>query len=320
MRSYLPLLNGSNEKSPSCRCCGSSDTVFVGTKPGEIVPKDFYYHRCKDCSFLFVDPYLGPEIYDDNYYCGKGPDPYVDYETEYTHYNTTDRTLEFKELFSIAEASLRGEALVATNIDWLDFGCGSGGFLKYVRDIGRAKSSFREREISLYGHDVGVWANRLQERDGFRVFSAQDLDALPDRSFDVISMIEVIEHIPHPPQVIALASRLLKPGGILLLTTGNLDCPVARRQGLRYRYCMSEIHISLLNPSCLELLYHNAGLEPIKVNYRDVVAFKVIKSVKGAWKKRLARIAVQSPFLLRAIDRAYGVSDMPCAVKPGRVV
>jgi 2-polyprenyl-3-methyl-5-hydroxy-6-metoxy-1,4-benzoquinol methylase len=61
-------------------------------------------------------------------------------------------------------------------------------------------------------------------------------------------MIEVIEHLPDPSAAIALISRLLKPGGLLLLTTGNLDSPVARRQGIHYRYCAPEIHVSLFNP------------------------------------------------------------------------
>lgn len=265
---------------------------------------------------MFVDPYLGPEVYNEAYYRGEGPDPFVNYESEYNNYNATDRTLEFEDLLRVATELLKTSRHPLAEIEWLDFGCGSGGFLKYLRYVGTLHFDQRKYSLNLSGHDVGAWADRLKSTDKFDILDATALGSLPDACFDVISMIEVIEHMPYPGEAIALAHRLLKPGGILLLTTGNLSCPVARRQGLHYRYCMSEIHISLLNPSCLELLYRKSGLRPIAVRYKGVVAFKIVKSVMGDWKKSLARLCVKLPLLLRIVDAAYGVSQMPCAIKP----
>jgi len=301
-----------------CRACGSSNTAVIGRKPGEFLRQEFAFHACRDCEFLFVDPFSGFEIYNDAYYRGAGPDPYVDYETEYRDYRRTDRALEFADLFRLAtdffsphppEVSLTAPA---TPLRWLDFGCGAGGFLKFLRE----QAALAGRPLDLTGHDVGSYAELLKTTDGFRILDFDEVTREPSARYDIISLIEVIEHIPEPASAIALVSRLLKPGGLLLLTTGNLDSPVARRHGIHYRYCAPEIHVSLFNPRCLARLYRAHGLDPYPVRYRGAVVFKVVKSLRHRRLLRtVANLALKFPPFVRLVDTLYGVSAMPCAVK-----
>jgi hypothetical protein len=110
----------------------------------------------------------------------------------------------------------------------------------------------------------------------------------------------------------------LKPGGLLLLTTGNLRCPMARRHGIHYAYCVPEIHVSMFNPAALTLLYRRFGLEPLAVRYDGAVRFKALKTIRSQSTKRTLTSAVlRLPFAVRCLDALYGVSAMPCAVKPG---
>ncbi|MEO6244462.1 MAG: class I SAM-dependent methyltransferase [Opitutaceae bacterium] len=325
----------------ACRCCGSTNVVLRGRKRGAFIPREFEFYACGDCGFMRVEPFSGFEIYNDAYYRGAGPDPYVDYEAEYRAWRTTDRGLEFEDLARIADAHaiagagskeqgagkilqsppasapapslLHAPGAQRPPLRLLDFGCGAGGFLKFLREHG----TLAGRPLELTGHDVGSYADQLRDRDGFRIL---DLDALarePDARYDVISLIEVIEHLPSPVEPLQLVARLLKPGGLLLLTTGNLDSPVARRAGLHYRYCAPEIHVSLFTPRALERLYARVGLEPQIVRYRGAVKFKVIKTLRHRPALRaLARLALWFPPVVRFIDSRYGVSAMPCARKP----
>jgi SAM-dependent methyltransferase len=321
--------------APACRACGSPHVVLRGRKTGEFIRREFEFYQCRECELTFVEPFSGFEIYNDAYYRGHGPDPYVDYETEYRDWRRSDRGLEFDDMARIAERRLqdhgmtglrdgnpagspvvpssRGPAAAAGPLRWLDFGCGSGAFLKYLRERG----SFLGRPLEISGHDVGSYAEMLGTKDGFRILDLDALSAEPAERYDVISMIEVIEHLPTPVEPLALVTRLLKPGGLLLLTTGNLDSPVARRQGIHYRYCAPEIHVSLFNPRCLAQLYRRVGLEPYPVRYQGAVKFKVVKSLRHRRVLRaLASGALSLPPIVRAVDALYGVSAMPCAVKP----
>jgi len=304
---------------PVCRCCGSVDVRPRGHKRGTFIVRDFAYLDCAACGYLFVAPFAGYEIYNDDYYHGRGPDPYVDYATEYADYRTTDRILEFDDLARLATAHFSAPGPSPSRpapLAWLDFGCGAGGLLKFLRELHTLPAAAGPRPLQITGHDVGSYADFLRTRDSFRILNLAELQALPDAQFDVISLVEVIEHIEYPDPVIALVARLLRPGGLLLLTTGNNACPVARRDGLAYRYYLPEIHVGIFNPSCLARLYARHGLAPLPVRYRGVVQFKVLKSLVHSGRRRLARLALRFPPLVRLIDRAYGVSAMPCAVKP----
>ena len=329
----------SAEGGLTCRACGSARVALRGHRRGEFIRREFAFHTCLDCGLLFVEPFSGFAIYDHAYYRGEGPDPYVDYEAEYRNWQATDRRLEFADLARLAEEFLgrsgqrigsggrlgnQRETPTAHDsppagrnspapIEWLDFGCGAGGLLKFLRE----RASFHDRPLRLTGHDLGSYAQLLQNRDGFRILNLEELTREPAARYDVISMIEVIEHLPDPSAPLALIARLLKPGGLLLLTTGNLEGRIPRRRGIDYAYCVPEVHVSLFNPACLARLYRRHGLEPHAVRYRGVVQFKVLKTLRHRPVRcALARLAMRFPPMVRLIDSLYGVSAMPCAVKP----
>jgi SAM-dependent methyltransferase len=201
-------------------------------------------------------------------------------------------------------------------VDWLDFGCGAGGLLRYLTDKGSITSGSRSWPIRAAGHDVGTYADKLRDADGLRILSLEQLAAERAGSFDIISMIEVVEHLEFPDPVFALAARLLKPGGLLLLTTGNVSGPVPRMKGLDYGYILPEVHVGYFTPRALETVYRRHGLRPVNFRYRGVVQFKVLKTLRTPGKQRLARMAMSLPFVVRTLDGLFGTSRMPCAAKP----
>ena len=63
----------------------------------------------------------------------------------------------------------------------------------------------------MSGHDIGAYADRLRDKDGFRIVGMEELEAEPSGRYDVISMIEVVEHLQFPNPVFKLAARLQGP-------------------------------------------------------------------------------------------------------------
>ena len=299
----------------ACRCCGSVRVTLRGTRSSRFLGRDFDFWHCPACDFMFVEPFSGYGIYDEAYYRGQGPDPYVDYESEYRDYRATERMVEFDDLRRVATAFI-ARNLPEGPLEWLDFGCGAGGLLKYLADRRELRSGKKRWPLRLTGHDVGTYAERLKADDGFRILGLDELAAEPDARYDVISMVEVVEHIEFPDPVFALVARLLKPGGLLLVTTGNISSLVARSKGLDYGYVMPEVHVSYFTPRALEIIYARHGLQPVRFRYDGAVRFKVVKTLRTAGRQRIARLAMRLPFVVRAIDGLFGTSQMPCATKP----
>ena len=300
---------------PPCTCCHATGAALRGSKWSALLQRDFYYFQCRECAYLWVEPFPGYAIYNEGYYNGRGVDPYVDYVTEYADYRRTDRALEFADFWRLANRHFLPNP-GATTVRWLDYGCGAGGFLKFLRDQQALTIKGKRLPLELHGHDIGEFAKRLKTTDGFAIHSLEDLSAPGAGGFDIISCVEVVEHVRDVQAVFATLARLLRPGGLLLLTTGNLTSPAARLAGLNYRYLLPEIHISLLNPDCLRRLYRQHGLEPLPVRYDGAVQFKVVKSLQRPRQRRLARFFLRWPLVTRLIDAFYGVSAMPCAIKP----
>ncbi|MDX2186007.1 MAG: class I SAM-dependent methyltransferase [Opitutaceae bacterium] len=291
--------------SHQCRICDTPLAEF-GTKRSWFDGSTYTYYRCDNCGFICVLPFPGYGVYNDDYYAGKGPDPFVDYEAEYRDYRATRRMLEFNDLYRVVGKEL------GTNLSsarWLDFGCGAGGLMKFLADKNREEGV----AIEIVGYDIGTYARRLHD-EGMKILGGSDLVHYRGY-FDVITCVEVVEHVYETQDLFRTLSDLLRPGGLLIVTTGNMASFAARSAGINYRYMMPEIHISLFTPKALELLYQRNGLAPFAVHYDGVVRFKVVKSLLNPMLNRMASVAFALSFLVRLIDRIYGVSAMPCARK-----
>lgn len=103
----------------------------------------------------------------------------------------------------------------------LDCGCGEGFYLKIISELSSCQ---------LYGFDCDEWAlNRArQELDGSNIRLDQgDIYNLPyqDEEFDKIILSEVLEHLPDDVNALQEVKRVLKLGGILLITVPNYNYP-----------------------------------------------------------------------------------------------
>ena len=97
----------------------------------------------------------------------------------------------------------------------LDIGCGKGHFLKILN------SNFKGKDLT--GSDLFDYSSELSFDTKW---VKQDLNLKPSENFqkyEIVTAIEVIEHLENPRKFIREFSQLLTPGGFFVITTPNLE-------------------------------------------------------------------------------------------------
>ena len=199
--------------------------------------------------------------------------PAVDYHFELEHPEDTVRVYEWGGVARVV-ADLRPSG----SGRWLDFGCGNGGLVRYLRERnGIDAIGFEEGSIAARARDLGI-----------PVLDRQEL-AREEGSFDVVTAIEVLEHTADPVAELRQIRRLLKTGGLFFATTGNAE-PYADRLS-EWKYVVPEIHISFFEPRTLELALREADFQPerraLGRGFDDVLKFKLLKNLKRRRRSRL---------------------------------
>ena len=135
----------------------------------------------------------------------------------------------------------------------LDIGCGTGEFLAALKKRGWECVGIEPSELA---------ACYAREQFGLDVHSGRLEDvALPEASFDVITLWTVVEHLHDPMIVLKLVSRLLRSDGLLVLSIpdpGSLD---ARWFGPSWVGFDTPRHLSLFSPKSLGLLLAQSGFK-----------------------------------------------------------
>jgi SAM-dependent methyltransferase len=280
-----------------CEICGEK-TIELGVKAGQFRKEEFHVRRCPACQFSCVaNPWTEyHEVYSEAYYRGEGADPLVNYALDLECPNTTAHFYEWRGLLR----AVRSLARVDGQSMWLDFGCGAGGLVRYLR----------EENVQAFGFEEGAIANRAREA-GIPILNSDDL---PDQrgKFDVVTAIEVIEHVQHPLEVLTEIRKLLKPGGLFFCTTGNARR--YRNQLLEWPYVIPEIHISFFEPETLALALRKTGFRPEWTGYlpgfTDILRFKILKSLRVKSRSAVEAI-VPWPVVSRAAELHFKVFAHP---------
>jgi SAM-dependent methyltransferase len=255
--------------SLTCRICASQSEI-VGTVDGEYSKRTFQLARCSDCGYGYVvDPWLDYEqIYDDRYYAGEGADALVDYHFELEHPDRTVRVYEWTGVERVVADLVSG---VDSSCRWLDYGCGNGGLVRHLR---------ARADVDAIGFEEGSIA-AVAEARGIPIVGREALGGLAG-SFDVVTAIEVLEHTADPLLELRQMRALLKPGGLLFLTTGNAEPYADRLQ--RWRYVVPELHISLFEPRTLERALEATGFRPERIprgpGFNEILKFKILKNLR----------------------------------------
>ena len=101
----------------------------------------------------------------------------------------------------------------------LDVGCGGGLLAEALESKGAEVTAIDVTEANI--EVARLHAQKMQVKIDYRLITAEELAQKESQSFDVVSCLEVIEHVPDPGQLIKACSGLLKPDGQMFLSTLN---------------------------------------------------------------------------------------------------
>jgi 2-polyprenyl-3-methyl-5-hydroxy-6-metoxy-1,4-benzoquinol methylase len=151
-----------------------------------------------------------------------------------------------------------------SEIRLLDAGCSSGYFLTVANQLG----------FYAEGVEPGLDAVQTARAAGLTVHSGLLEDvALPEQSFDAITLFEVIEHLKEARNTIQRCNRLLRPGGILVIGTANTASWTFMAMKSRWEYFHIDKHgghVSFFNPGSMKILAQRSGFVVEKIETRSV--------------------------------------------------
>ncbi len=146
----------------------------------------------------------------------------------------------------------------------LDVGCGGGLLSEALAAAGAEVTG-----IDVTPEALAVARLHLKESGlavDYREITAEALAEAEPEHYDIITCMEMLEHVPEPASVIAACARLLRPGGRLLLSTLNrtpqafLGAIVGAEYLLRWLPRGTHEYAKLIRPAELERWLRGAGL------------------------------------------------------------
>jgi len=179
-----------------------------------------------------------------------------------------DPNSEFKPLHAINPLRLEwiNRLVEISGKSILDIGCGGGILSESMAQRGASVSG-----IDLSEKALGVARLHLLEsgnKVSYQHISAEELAAEAPGSFDVVTCMEMLEHVPNPASTIAACAALVKPGGHVFFSTINRNPKAYLLAVIGAEYVLKMLpkgthdYAKFIKPSELSRWAKSVGLEP----------------------------------------------------------
>ncbi len=267
---------------PDCLVCTSKGSVefWATAKDVEYLTSEdrFSFYRCKECNVLFIDPVPGDrlnEIYPSNYYSFIIPKKSL--------VNTIKGLLDRKTFQDILKT------IPGRELSILDIGGGSGWELNVVR---QADSRVTFSQVV----DFDPAAAELAKQNGHEYFQGRIEDFRPERKFDFILMLNLIEHVENPANVLRSAAAMLSPDGCILIKTPNfesLDARIFRHTNWGGYHCPR--HWVIFTKESLASVAMKSGLHVTHLDYTQGAPFWTVSMLYWLQKRNMISITRERP-------------------------
>jgi 2-polyprenyl-3-methyl-5-hydroxy-6-metoxy-1,4-benzoquinol methylase len=184
----------------------------------------------------------------------------------------------------------------------LDVGCGNGTFLAAMKALGWETMGV---ETDAQAADVA----RTRFGVDVRIGTLEDV-ALPDRSFDAVSLSHVMEHVHDPVALMTECRRILRPGGRLIILTPNSRSLGHRIFRAAWRGLEPPRHLQLFNRNTLTTAAQRAGMRvtALRTTARMMQgiwdASRLIQRANAGLPKKNSKADYVTGYAMRWVERA----------------
>jgi SAM-dependent methyltransferase len=214
----------------TCPACGTDKVESVGHKNG------YAFSKCAECHVVFTTVRDHGEAVADLY----------------DHYYDNARFAPPPVVEASLDRLVRSFGPFRNTNRWLDIGYGEGVLLGIAEGRGWDCSG---TEISPQAIEYG------QQRGWIVTSNVEDDPRFPASGFDVVTMIELLEHVAKPHDIFQAAARWLRPGGLLYITTPNANSLNRRLLGLEWTIFSPPEHVTIWTACGLRHALRNVGFE-----------------------------------------------------------
>lgn len=248
-------------QNPACPICSSQATKFYFTHQG--FEKPFSLYVCEHCKSYFQYPLPAKieDYYQKEYFSGLAN---FSYQDERNLFGGAKHVWDsrLKNICKYSKKEYKKE-----EVTFLDVGCSFGGLVQ------RASRYFAAYGLDLSAYAVkegNAWAKLQCQNKNFKGLYQGTLLQLPkaiaSQHFDVITLIEVIEHLENPRAAMQSAYNLLKEDGMLVVQTANFEGWQAIKKGKDYHYFLPG-HLNYFTDSGMRLMLDNIGFRRYRAFY-----------------------------------------------------
>jgi SAM-dependent methyltransferase len=186
-----------------CNLCGSKTNGFLFDRQDRFSSQTFRFVVCSQCGLIFLNPRPSEaeidQYYPQNYEAFQHPDE-VEFSKDIRR--ATDLQLGFVERFAPSRGNL------------LDVGCATGNFILAAQNRGWKSTGIELVEsAALIGRGRGL---------NVKIGTLETTDWNGCEEFNLITLWDVLEHLPDPKGALKRCYNLLIPSGVLVFTIPNL--------------------------------------------------------------------------------------------------
>lgn len=280
----LPTEPNARSTEPRIRCeiCGAPGRPWHQVREHRLL-------RCDDCHHGWLESAPDEEwlarLYDEAYF-KEGGDGYPDYLAAETAIRRTARGH-----LDVLERVLPSRGRL------LDLGCAAGFLLDEARQRG-----WETVGVELSG-EMSRYARETLGLSVHRSTCCQRIEGEP--AADAITMVQVLEHVPHPVRCcLESVAAQLRPGGVFLVETWDCDSRTARIAGRHWQQLSPPSVQHWFSERSLRRTLERAGLAVLSVDRPGKVVDidRVLSLVESKYAPRAASLA-------RRVARRLGVQD-----------